>query len=86
VPPIPNQIYDHTHPPDRTEISASAAQEERNARPRGKRNRRDARARETEGERRGGEAEARRRRVPAMERCHPSEVYELFVRHMNTPR
>lgn len=21
-----------------------------------------------------------------MERCHPSEVYELFVRHMNTPR
>jgi len=49
--------------------------------------RRESPGRETEAERRGGEAEARRRRrVPAMERCHPSEVYELFVRHMNTPR
>jgi hypothetical protein len=43
----------------------------------------------------GGETEAARGRrernggdrgSPAMERYHPSEVYELFVGHMNTPR
>jgi hypothetical protein len=32
------------------------------------------------GERSGGDL------GPAMERYHPSEVYKLFVRHMNTPR
>jgi hypothetical protein len=83
VPPNPNQIYDSPRPNRNLRLPCP----ERNAHPgRGKGNRR--REREPQKLKRGAAEERLRggRSVPAMERCHPSEVYELFVRHMNTPR